>query len=211
MEIVSLSTDVINAWNSGNDSVFQQRCSALENRIFLDEFILSLDSNHPYIIGRAIFYDLFYSERRNYDDRRIEELVKRAFMTLTRTIFTFDNEQLPAAILLFIVLHRSEQEIINILTSCTEEKDNSRMIRRIECIKSLIWYLIQGGYKYYSFDIDIDKKKDEAVTDYLKRHAVGGFYLTPMDEVSNGQDIIKIYYKLIYDKICRDAPPFFSM
>lgn len=38
--------------------------------------------------------------------------------------------------------------------------DNVSVIaRRVECIKSFIWYLIQNGYKHYSFDIDVDKKK----------------------------------------------------
>lgn len=107
----------------------------------------------------CVFYDLFYSERYDYDSLRIEELVKRAFMTLTHTMFTFDNEQLSAAILLFITLHQNKNDMINIFTSCAEEIDNSIIARRVECIKSFIWYLIQNGYKHYSFDIDVDKKK----------------------------------------------------
>lgn len=109
--------------------------------------------------GTAVFYDLFYSERYDYDSLRIEELVKRAFMTLTHTMFTFDNEQLSAAILLFITLHQNKNDMINIFTSCAEGIDNSVIARRVECIKSFIWYLIQNGYKHYSFDIDVDKKK----------------------------------------------------
>ena len=79
-------------------------------------------------------------------------MVKRAFMTLTHTMFTFDNEQLSAAILLFITLHQNKNDMINIFTSCAEEIDNSVIARRV-------WYLIQNGYKHYSFDIDVDKKK----------------------------------------------------
>ena len=74
-------------------------------------------------------------------------------------MFTFDNEQLSAAILLFITLHQNKNDMINIFTSCAEEIDNSVIARRVECIKSFIWYLIQNGYKHYSFDIGVDKKK----------------------------------------------------
>lgn len=40
-------------------------------------------------------------------------------------MFTFDNEQLSAAILLFITLHQNKNDMINIFTSCAEEIDNS--------------------------------------------------------------------------------------
>lgn len=48
-------------------------------------------------------------------------------MTLTHTMFTFDNEQLSAAILLFITLHQNKNDMINIFTSCAEENDGGRL------------------------------------------------------------------------------------
>lgn len=86
-------------------------------------------------------------------------MVKRAFMTLTHTMFTFDNEQLSAAILLFITLHQNKNDMINIFTSCAEEIDNSVIARRVECIKSFIWYLIQNGYILYFWKNQLETNK----------------------------------------------------
>ena len=49
------------------------------------------------------------------------------------------------------------------------------------------------------------------MTDYLKKHTVGEFSLTSMEEIFNGQDIIRKYYKLIYDKIHQKKPNVFRL
>ena len=197
MDILSLSISVVNAHNTNNADLFAIACSQLEDAVMDDDFISQIDSEHCYIIGRALYYCINYNNRCNAIVNE-SEILKRMFLCLTKAMFTDGEQRIFAAKFLFISLYRNWGKFLQLwddeeITSSSIQ--NEFILYRIE--ELLRWGVI-SDLNWCHLEVDDENWYARANDEYLRRKHGRNF---TYNDLETGEEYINLCYEALLKSI----------
>ena len=197
MNVVSLSISVIDAHNANNSDHIAILCSQLEDAVLSKDFNLQVDSEHCYIIGRALYYCINYNNRCNAIVNE-SEILKRMFLCLTRAMFTVGEHRTLAAKFLFISLYRNWGKFVHLWD---DEEITSSSIQNeyiLHCIEDLLRRGVITDLNWCHLEVNDENWYAKANDEYLYRKHGRNF---TFNDLKTGEEYINTCYEVLFKSI----------
>lgn len=194
MDILSLSVAVINAHNTNNADLFAIKCSQLEDAVMNKDFISIFETEHCYVIGRALYCCITYNNRYNTFINEVD-ILKRMFLCLTKAMFENGEQRIRSAKLLFIALYRNRglfnQLWENEKVTPSSIQNEYTLLKIEDLLKGVI-----SDINWCLLDADEEIWYNRANEDYSHR-----FSKITMNDLEEGEEYLNSCYELFYNSI----------